>query len=634
MDEFSRRRGYDMFPWLPVLTGRIVESAEASDRFLWDFRKTIADLTAEYHYDQLTTILHERGMGRYTESHEGGRAFIGDGMEVKRKADIPMSATWTPGGFGGDESEGVATRYKADVRESASVAHIYGQNIVAAESMTAISNTWAFSPERLKPTADMELACGLNRFIIHTSVHQPVDDKIPGLGLGPFGQWFTRHETWSEQALPWTTYLARSCFMLKQGKFVADIVYYYGEDNNITALFGNQLPDIPEGYNYDFINTEALLNLLSVNKGLIKTPSGMSYRLMANDLNARYVPLAVLRKIRDLVNSGMVIVGPRPISSPSLADDQDEFQTIVEQLWGSGTGEQSFGKGKVYADQTIAEVLAALKVEPDFEYTKPQPGTNLLYVHRKLANGDIYWVNNRNSRIEDLEATFRVEGKAPELWHPETGKIEPVSYNIANGCTKIPLHLESHDAIFVVFRNNTEVLSFTIPQPVEMKLAIIEGPWDVSFQPNRGAPAQITLEELASWSDHPDPGVKYFSGTGTYTKTIDVPADWFDTGAQLWIDLGNVKNLAEIIINGKNLGIVWKKPFRVDVTESLQPGNNTLEFRITNLWVNRLIGDQQPDITQKYTYTTQAFYQADSPLLPSGLLGPVEILSVSKNETK
>ena len=634
MDEFSRRRGYDMFPWLPVLTGRIVESAEASDRFLWDFRKTIADLTAEYHYDQLTTILHERGMGRYTESHEGGRAFIGDGMEVKRKADIPMSATWTPGGFGGDESEGVATRYKADVRESASVAHIYGQNIVAAESMTAISNTWAFSPERLKPTADMELACGLNRFIIHTSVHQPVDDKIPGLGLGPFGQWFTRHETWSEQALPWTTYLARSCFMLKQGKFVADIVYYYGEDNNITALFGNQLPDIPEGYNYDFINTEALLNLLSVNKGLIKTPSGMSYRLMANDLNARYVPLAVLRKIRDLVNSGMVIVGPRPISSPSLADDQDEFQTIVEQLWGPGTGEQSFGKGKVYADQTIAEVLAALKVEPDFEYTKPQPGTNLLYVHRKLANGDIYWVNNRNSRIEDLEATFRVEGKAPELWHPETGKIEPVSYNIANGCTKIPLHLESHDAIFVVFRNNTEVLSFTIPQPVEMKLAIIEGPWDVSFQPNRGAPAQITLEELASWSDHPDPGVKYFSGTGTYTKTIDVPADWFDTGAQLWIDLGNVKNLAEIIINGKNLGIVWKKPFRVDVTESLQPGNNTLEFRITNLWVNRLIGDQQPDITQKYTYTTQAFYQADSPLLPSGLLGPVEILSVSKNETK
>ncbi|KPK79753.1 MAG: glycoside hydrolase [Bacteroides sp. SM23_62_1] len=633
MGEFSRRRGYDMLPWLPVLTGRIVESAEASDRFLWDFRKTIADLTAEYHYDQLTTILHERGMGRYTESHESGRAFIGDGMDVKRNADIPMSATWTPGGFGGNESEGVATRYKADVRESASVAHIYGQNIVAAESMTAIGNTWAFSPERLKPTADMELACGLNRFIIHTSVHQPVNDKIPGLGLGPFGQWFTRHETWSEQALPWTTYLARSCFMLQQGKFVADILYYYGEDNNITALFGNQLPDIPEGYNYDFINSDALLNLLSVKKGLIKTPGGMSYRMMVLDTNARHMPLAVLRKINDLVTAGMVITGPKPIESPSLADDQDEFQTIIDQLWGTGTGEQPIGKGKVYANHTLPEVLAALQVKPDYEYTKPQPGTNLLFVHRKLKDGEIYWVNNRNSWVEDLEVTLRVEGKTPELWHPETGKIEPVSYSIADGRTKIPLHLEPDDAIFVVFRKNTEVPSYIIPESIETKLAIMEGSWDIRFQPDRGAPAQITLEELASWSNHPDPGVKYFSGTGTYIKTIDAPADWFDTGAQLWIDLGDVKNLAEVVVNGKIVGIAWKKPFRVDVTEALQPGNNTLEFRITNLWVNRLIGDQQPGITKKYTYTTQAFYQANSPLLPSGLLGPVQIVSKSKNET-
>ncbi len=268
--EFTQRRGYDMLPWLPVLTGHIVESAEASDRFLWDFRKTLGELLTENHYDQLTDILKERGMARYTESHEGGRAFIGDGMEVKRKAAIPMSATWTPGGF--DRGNEVATRYKADVRESASVAHIYGQNLVAAESMTAIGSAWAWSPEFLKPTADMELANGLNRFVIHTSVHQPVNDKIPGLGLGPFGQWFTRHETWAEQAGPWLTYLARSCYMLQQGKFVADIVYYYGEDNNITALFGEKLPDIPEGYNYDFVNADALVNVLSVKKWFHRYP--------------------------------------------------------------------------------------------------------------------------------------------------------------------------------------------------------------------------------------------------------------------------------------------------------------------------------------------------------------------------
>ncbi len=286
MTEFAKRRGYDLHQWLPVITGHIVESSEASDRFLWDLRKTISDLTTENHYDQLTAILHERQMGRYTESHESGRAFIGDGMEVKRKADIPMSATWVPGGFAGDEKAGVATRFKADVRESASVAHLYGQNLVAAESMTAIGNTWAFAPERLKPTADMELASGLNRFVIHTSVHQPVSDKIPGLGLGPFGQWFTRHETWAEFAKPWTTYLSRSSFMLQQGKFVADVIYYYGEDNNITALFGDKLPDIPEGYNYDFVNSDALLNLLSVDKGLLVTPSGMKYRLLVLDPNS------------------------------------------------------------------------------------------------------------------------------------------------------------------------------------------------------------------------------------------------------------------------------------------------------------------------------------------------------------
>ena len=261
--EFAKHRGYDMQPWLPVLAGHIVESAEASDRFLFDFRKTIADLTAENHYDQLTTMLRERDMGRYTESHESGRAFIADGMEVKRNAAIPMSAMWTSG-------PGQATeRYDADVRESASVAHIYGQNLVAAESLTASSGAWSFSPETLKPTADRLMAMGLNRFVIHTSVHQPSNDKIPGLGLGPFGQWFTRHETWAEQAKAWTTYLARSCYLLQQGKFVADIAYYYGEDSNITALFSGRGPDIPAGYNFDYVNSDVILNRLAVTNGLI-----------------------------------------------------------------------------------------------------------------------------------------------------------------------------------------------------------------------------------------------------------------------------------------------------------------------------------------------------------------------------
>ncbi len=469
-----------------------------------------------------------RDMGRYTESHEGGRAFIGDGMEVKRTADIPMSATWTPGTIDQDDNGEVAIRYRADVRESASVAHLYGQNFVAAESMTARGNTWAFSPERLKPTADMELAMGLNRFVIHTSVHQPVDDKIPGLGLGPYGQWFTRHETWAEQAKPWITYLSRSSFMLQQGKFVADVVYYYGEDNNITALFGNKLPDIPDSYNYDFINADALVNLISVKDGRIITPGGMSYRLLALDANSQNMSLPVLKKIRSLVEEGAIIVGPKPLQSPSLSDDQAEFQSTVNQLWKTENGENIVGNGKIYAGKTVAEVLSAMEVKPDFEYTKPEAGTDLLFVHRKIGKTDIYWVNNRNNRNENLEATFRIEGKIPELWHPVTGKIEPASYAIEEGRTKIPLNLDPNDAVFVVFRKTAKAKSLTLPETIRNPLETISGAWEVNFQPDRGAPSKITMDDLVSWTENPDPGVKYFSGTGTYTKIISAPENWFE----------------------------------------------------------------------------------------------------------
>jgi hypothetical protein len=625
--EFTKRRGYDPRPWLPVLTGRVVESAASSDRFLWDFRKTIGDLTAEYHYDQISTSLHKLGMGRYTESHESGRAFIGDGMEVKRTAEIPMSALWTP-----ESSSDEPPGYGGDIRESASVAHIYGQNLVAAESLTAYGGArgaWSWSPETLKPTADTELAMGLNRFVLHTSVHQPVSDKVPGLSLGPFGQWFTRHETWAELAKPWTTYLARSSYMLQQGTFVADVLYFYGEDSNITALFGEKPPDIPAGYNFDFINADAIMHRLSTEGGRITTPSGMRYAMLALDANSRHMSLPVLRKIRDLVNAGAVVVGPKPVDSPSLSDDQAEFRSIAAELWGSGEGERAYGRGKVYGGQTIGRVLAALQVDPDFEYTKPRADTNVLFVHRKLADGDVYWVDNRSKRVETLDASFRIQGKEAELWYADTGEVEPAPYLIANGRTTVPLRLDPYDAVFVVFLKPAAVRARALLAEIETPLGAIEGPWTVGFQAERGAPGQITLDALKSWSESADAGVKYFSGTGTYTKTIQAPADWMRPGSRLWLDLGDVKNLAEVSLNGRPLGIVWKAPFRVEVTGAMKPGANELQVKVTNLWVNRLIGDQQPNAAKKFTYTTQKFYRADSPLLPSGLLGPVRILRSS-----
>ena len=263
--EFRKRRGYDITPYLPVLTGRVIRSAEASEKFLWDFRKTIGELIVENHYEVIGDALKARGMKRYTESHENGRIYLADGMDVKRRADIPMSAMWTPGSLAGGSDEEV--RSEADIREAASVAHIYGQNLVAAESMTSIQNAFSWHPEKLKRTADLEMASGLNRFVIHTSVHQPLDDKKPGFSLGPFGQYFTRQETWAEPAKAWMDYLGRSCYLLQQGKPVVDVLYYYGENHNITSAFAEKLPAIPAGYEFDFANATALKEALRIEGG-------------------------------------------------------------------------------------------------------------------------------------------------------------------------------------------------------------------------------------------------------------------------------------------------------------------------------------------------------------------------------
>ncbi len=624
--QFKKLRGYDPVPWMPVLAGQIVESSADSDRFLWDFRKTIADLIATEHYGQLETTLHEWGMGHYGESHEEGRALIADGMEVKKMNEIPMSAMWVQ--LPGVNNE--MYRYDADDRESASVAHIYGQNLAAAESMTSCtaSAAWAWSPSTLRPTADMEFINGINRIVIHESAHQPLVDKMkaPGMTLGPCGQWFNRNETWAEQAGPWVNYLSRTSFMLQQGHYGADLIYFYGEDSNLTSIFVDKLPNVPAGYGFDYVNADALIHELSTANGRITTPGGTSYRLLGLDPFSRHMSLPVLRAIHKLVESGAAVAGPKPIDDPSLADDQKEFSRLSDDLFGDGSGIHHVGKGVVYAGQDLGDVFKAMHIEPDFDYTHPEADTRLLFAHRKLSDGDVYFVDNRNDRTENVDATFRVSGKAPELWHADTGKTEPVSFNIASGRTTIPLTLEPYGSVFVVFRKPATATSRTVPTATESVIANIEGPWSVNFQPDRGAPPSVSMDTLSSWSDSSDPGIKYFSGTGTYTKTIDLEASALKSGAHLWIDLGDVKNLAEVTVNGKSLGIVWHAPYRVDATTALKPGANEIAIKVTNAWVNRLIGDEQPNAV-RITFADTKPYNANSPLLASGLLGPVRVVS-------
>jgi hypothetical protein len=456
-------------------------------------------------------------------------------------------------------------------------------------------------------------------------VHQPDDRLGPGATLGPFGQWFTRHETWAAQARPWVSYLARSSYLLQQGQFVADIAYLYGEGDNITNLFGRKPPAIPAGYNFDFVNADALINKLSVKDGNLSTPSGMRYRVLALDGSTQRMSLPVLRKIRDLVEQGATVVGPRPTMTPSLADNEAEFNSIAEQLWGGGRS--------AVLDGTLPQALQKLAIEPDCLFTGSQQSAELRYVHRTLKEGDLYFVASRSAEGQTVEASFRISGKAPEIWRADTGETAPASYRIEGGRTIVPLKLEPHDAVFVVFRTATSETRRVIAEPLQEIIANVQGPWDLSFPKDRGAPPTVRFDSLRSWTEHSDPGIKYFSGSATYSTKLQVKREWFAQGARVRLDLGNVKNLAEVSVNGRSFGVLWKAPFVVDVTDALHTGDNHLHVKITNVWPNRMIGDKQPG-AQRIAYATYDPFKADSPLLASGLLGPVTVSRISERLQK
>ena len=410
--------------------------------------------------------------------------------------------------------------------------------------------------------------------------------------------------------------------MLQQGRFAADLLYYYGEDSNLTAIFAQNAPQVPDGYAFDYINADALIHELSAADGQIVTKSGMHYRMMGLDPYSRHMALPVLRAIYRLVENGAVLAGAKPTDDPSLADDQAEFEKLSALLFGGGSGVHRVGKGTVYAGLSLEEAFSSLSVKPDFAYSKDSKDSDVQFVHRKLVGGDVYFLDNRSDHDESIRATFRVAGRAPELWHAETGATEPVSFTTADGRTTVPLHLEPWGTVFVVFRKPAFETLYTTPQMMETKVAAINGPWKVAFQSGRGAPDFITINELSDWSQSDDLRVKYFSGVGTYTKTVKASPEWFRKGARLWIDLGDVKNLAVVTVNGRELGQVWHAPYHMDVTSAFRPGANEITIAVVNAWVNRLIGDEQSGAT-KLTFADVKPYRANSPLLPSGLLGPV-----------
>jgi hypothetical protein len=622
LDGFKKLRGYDPTPWLPALAGYVVESPDKSDKFLWDWRRTIQQLLKENHYEFLTRYLHKMGMIRYGEAHEAGLATMGEGMEMKQSSDIPMGAMWLE--HAPAEIEGV---YFNDNQESASVAHIYGQNIASTESFTG-GPAYGTAPWDLKTTADAILLTGSNRFVIHTSAHQPIT-RGPGMTLG-VGQMFSRNETWAEQAKVWIDYLSRSSFMLQSGKAANDIAVFYGEESSMIAIYRSTYPDIPEGYRYDYVSSDVVLNKLSVKDGALTTETGMNYKAIYFGKGTHKVTLPVLKKVLEFVNQGAVLIGAKPEGSPSLSDDAAEVNKILDILWPGGAT-ATVGKGKVFNSNKTESALQAIGLEPDFTYKKPMADSKVMFIHRSLAKGDIYFLANRVDRSETVEASFRVKGLKPELWDPATGLTSQASYKIDGNRTTVTVPLDRFGSVFVVFNEPTTTSSQVLPAVTQQTVAELSGPWKVEFQPNRGAPASATFDNLTDFITNTDPGIRYFSGIATYTKEVQLPAQKLGANGKLWLDLGQVNNMAEVWVNGKLAGTAWKPPYRVNIADFVTKGSNKIEIKAVNAWVNRLIGDAQPRVTEKITLTTnRVFYKADSPLKSSGLMGPVKVISETK----
>ncbi len=852
--EFSTRRNYDLLPWLPVLTGRVVGGMEQSERFLWDLRLTIGELLADNYAGHLRDLCHQHGM---TLSIEAYGDCVFDNLTYAGRADLPMSEFWVGGGA-------------MDLGKSmSSAAHTYGRQITGAESFTAGYNEgqWKQHPYSLKALGDQGFCQGINRFVVHRYAMQPWLNRVPGMTMGPWGVHYERTVTWWEQSGPWHEYLSRCQYLLQQGRFVADVCYLISEGApNDAPPRSNLQPAIPEGYDYDACPSE-LASQMEVREGCVVLPSGMTYRVLALPWGNR-ISSTLLREVKRLTEAGAVIVGPRPTKSPSLAGYpkcDEEVDRFGKELWGDGSSTQP----KVINESSLKPVFARLGLTPDFTST---PG--LRYIHRLIGDVDCYFVSNPQPYSVKALCRFRVIGKQPEFWWPDSGLREDAPlFEEKEGLTTLPIRLGPSGSVFVVFGKpnknanpfvafsrdgesliptqdsqvnitivkalygilndpartrdvtariqslvavgNTQIrvadmaqgddpapdvvktlsidykvddrsirvagqdpetvflpqfipdiviekalygiledptstrdvtakvrhlvelgefsfqvarlahgddpafgvvktavieclldgkpAKFTGMDPETICLAVppiietaptaqvtfskdmkpnlevwqggeyklqtssgdlhvcvapdppgpieIEGSWDISFPPGWDAPSEYKMEKLTSLSNCPDPGVKYFSGTATYRKTVNIPDGLFAPDQRIYLNLGEVKVIAEVHLNNHALGILWKPPFILDITKAARKGNNQLVVKVTNLWTNRLIGDEQrpedttrnPDGSLKewpqwllengsspsgrLTFSTWKFFNKDSRLSDSGLIGPVRLVT-------
>jgi hypothetical protein len=697
LHEFKKRRGYDMTPYLPVLFGNTIQNKEITDRFMFDFHMTLSDLIIEGHYQNARNLLNKYGLKLCSEAGGPGQPLHNCPFEALRALgalDIPRGEFWNKHYV--FDQKGVDILWL--VKEIACASHIYGKTLVDGEAFTSWQQ-WQEGPSDLKPLADKAMCEGLNHFTLHTGTHNPPEGGKPGW-VYHAGTHMNPNRVWWPKIKPFIDYLSRSCYLLQQGKFVGDVCYFYGDSAPNFVAPKQVDPSLGYGFDYDVANSEVVLTRMDTRKGKIILPDGMTYEILVLPDREDANPL-VIEKLMKLVRDGATIVGPKPTRSNGLGgypESDERVKKLADELWGHCNGkeikENSYGKGKVIWGKDLKVILAEREIGPDFTYTAKNDSTLLDYIHRTKEGDEIYFVSNKRMQWAEVSCEFRVKNKIPELWNPETGEISGLIYSSHKTTSSVFLQLPPSGSVFVVFREPADqkhiqsirkegeeifpvksgILSMISPVELsdnksnEPNLIIhqngnysfttaggktvtseinsipssihLSGSWNVDFPAGWGAPATIVFPELISWTSHKEDGIKYFSGIATYRKEFDISAGLLNQDLIWYLDLGKVNMIADVILNDKHLGILWKTPFRLDVSSTLLPGKNKLFIEVANDWSNRIVGDQKLPKAKRFTSTnitsptSSELLWKDAPLLESGLIGPVQIIPAKKMPVK
>ena len=675
-EEFLARRGYDPVPYLPIVTGRIVNSRDSSDRFLNDLRRTVGDLILSDHYALFGQLAAKNGLGFHPESGGPHGAPV-DALQLLGADTFPQTEFWAPSPHRATQLD------RFFVKEASSAAHIYGKTLVAGEGLTSLGPQWEESPAtNLKPTFDQAVCAGLNLLVWHTFTSSPASTGFPGQEYFA-GTHFNPKVTWFHDGKSFIDYIGRVQFMMQQGLPVSDVLYYYGDQvPNFVQFKASDPARVLPGYDYDVVDQDVLTRGLSVANHHIRLANGTEYRELVMPPLSN-ISLPAMQSIERLVNTGATVVGSKPVRLTGLpsahATDADVLK-IADRLWagcGSGKAVSKVGAGTIVCGESARQALLDPAVDtsivPDLVSAGPAPDADFDFAHRRGRGAEIYFIRNQLPQAVATVLSFRVRGLAPEIWDPETGVItRPSLYApTEDQRTNLPMWFAPYATAIVVFRNpagphivklerdGQEVFpqftsdaapveitirngsvslraqtagnfvatnaagrsySASVAQPITLP---VQNSWSLKFTPGWGAPPEIHLDKLQSWTESANDGVRHFSGTATYSTEFQSPQ--LPDGARIVLDLGAVYETARVTVNGKQMGVVWKLPYALDITSAVVPGKNSLQIQVTNLWPNRIIGDQSLPAGQRFTHTNITKYTADSPLLPSGLLGPVNL---------